>query len=202
MPKIGMEPVRKAQVVEATKQCVIDKGLSQLSVKDIASAAGVSTGIIYHYFENKEDILLKVIRQAFRKTYDHLSETVGPLDHPLDRLEKYIENVNFASIDNPEFFHLLLNYLGQAGSNPHISRILAGFQQEFTEYLEDLFRVGCDRGVFKGGDKKSISQIIVALGLGLGILRTLDPDSIDHEEIGKTFKELIGAYVVETGSDP
>ena len=61
MPKIGMEEIRKDQVIKATERCIVEKGYSNMSVKDISAEASVSTGIIYHYFNNKEDLLLQVI---------------------------------------------------------------------------------------------------------------------------------------------
>ena len=108
MPKLGMELIRKEQVIKATERCIIEKGLSNMSIKDIASKANVSTGIIYHYFKNKEDLLLQVIKESFGKSHKKVMETVEPLNSFSDKLNKHIENINAVPKENPDFYSVLL----------------------------------------------------------------------------------------------
>ncbi len=195
MPKLGMEPIRTEQVVDATKRCIVKKGVSNLSVKDIASEARVSTGIIYHYFENKEDILLKVIREAFRRSHEQVLEKVEPIESPRDKLRAYIEQLSEVPKDNPEFFIILLNYLGQATSNQEINRIVTHFFGNVISYVEELLSTGAAAGVFKADRVKSLAPIIVAIGLGMGAMWTISPRTVDIEEMGMTFKDIVRAYI-------
>jgi AcrR family transcriptional regulator len=41
--------------------------LSAVSVQDIAARAGVSEGLLYHYFPNKDALLLAAVRRAGRR---------------------------------------------------------------------------------------------------------------------------------------
>ncbi len=63
-------PKRKPELYQERRQQIIDgalevfstKGFSEATNKDIANAAGInSAGLIYHYFESKEDLLRAVI---------------------------------------------------------------------------------------------------------------------------------------------
>jgi len=195
MPKLGMEAVRREQVIEAARKCIVDKGVANLSVKDIALAAGVSTGIIYHYFKNKEDVLLRVLRESFRKSYDQVMATVEPIKPPGDKLVKYIENLNQAPQDNPDFFVLLLNYLGQAKSHEAVNEIVQDFIRNVVSYVEDLIALGVAEDVFDQDKADHLPEMIVALGLGLGIMWTIDLDLFDPERMGKNLSELIGGYI-------
>ncbi len=195
MPKQGMEPIRTNQVVEATKRCIVEKGVSNLSVKDIATEACVSTGIIYHYFDNKEDILLKVIKEAFRRSYEQVMENVEPVDSPGEKLWKYIEQLNEVPKGNPEFFIILLNYLGQAVSNQEINRIVTHFFHNVISYVDELLAAGTDAGVFRADRAKSLATIIVAIGLGLGAMWTIDPSTVDLDEMGTAFKDIVHSYI-------
>jgi AcrR family transcriptional regulator len=85
MPKLEMEDIRKEQVIEAAKNCIISKGLSNLSMKDISEEASVSTGIIYHYFKSKEDLLMQVLKTSFRQSHEKVMETVEPLQKPEEK---------------------------------------------------------------------------------------------------------------------
>ena len=56
--------IRRLQILDGALRAFAERGYSQASNKDIAKAAGIkSAGLIYHYFENKEDLLRAVIEQ-------------------------------------------------------------------------------------------------------------------------------------------
>jgi TetR/AcrR family transcriptional regulator, transcriptional repressor of bet genes len=54
MPKVGMQPIRRQQLIEATLTAVDQVGMADASIALIARLAGVSNGIISHYFRGQE----------------------------------------------------------------------------------------------------------------------------------------------------
>ncbi|RJG12410.1 transcriptional regulator BetI [Pseudomonas cavernicola] len=62
MPKIGMQPIRRSQLIHATLQAVDQVGMSDASIALIARLAGVSNGIISHYFQDKNGLLEATMR--------------------------------------------------------------------------------------------------------------------------------------------
>lgn len=72
MPKVGMEKIRKQQLIDATLESVEKHGLQGTTISSISKLAGVSTGIISHYFGGKGGLikgttiyLLEQLRQDF-----------------------------------------------------------------------------------------------------------------------------------------
>jgi len=63
VPKVGMEPIRRRQLIKATMQAIDDVGLADATVARIARQAGVSAGIISHYFGGKDGLLEATMRQ-------------------------------------------------------------------------------------------------------------------------------------------
>ncbi|WP_199287798.1 transcriptional regulator BetI [Kushneria phosphatilytica] len=63
MPKLGMEPIRRQQLIEATMAAIDEVGLADTTVAVIARRAGVSTGIISHYFGGKDGLLEATMRR-------------------------------------------------------------------------------------------------------------------------------------------
>ncbi len=57
MPKVGMQPIRRQQLIEATLQAVDQVGMGDASIALIARLAGVSNGIISHYFQDKNGLI-------------------------------------------------------------------------------------------------------------------------------------------------
>ncbi|MEP6603581.1 MAG: TetR/AcrR family transcriptional regulator [Spartobacteria bacterium] len=59
MPATSMEPAvdRRTQILEAAILCFARKGFHETSMHDISAEAGISVGLIYRYFENKEAVI-------------------------------------------------------------------------------------------------------------------------------------------------
>ncbi|WP_253701159.1 TetR/AcrR family transcriptional regulator [Bacillus sp. FJAT-29814] len=191
MPKIGMEEIRKDQVIEAAINAIVSKGLSNLSMKDIATQASVSTGIIYHYFESKEDLLMQVLKASFRQSHEKVMETVGPLKPSQDKLMKHLENINLVPKDNPEYMAVFLNYLGEANHNPKIRDMINKLFNNLTDYIGQYLRNVSD-------DKqqlKNLPVMIIALGIGLGTMWTLNNQLYDIDEMDQSLKTLISNYL-------
>ncbi|MCS6713400.1 transcriptional regulator BetI [Proteus terrae] len=62
MPKIGMQSIRKQQLIQATLAVINEVGMQEASIALIARKAGVSNGIISHYFRDKNGLLEAAMR--------------------------------------------------------------------------------------------------------------------------------------------
>ncbi len=52
---------RREQIIEAAMRVFAQKGFTRATNKDIAREAGITAGLIYHYFESKEAVLKAII---------------------------------------------------------------------------------------------------------------------------------------------
>src|SRR5438046_7216765 len=60
MPQPQIEssnPDRRSQILDAALVCFAKRGFHQASMHDISAEAGISVGLIYRYFENKEAVI-------------------------------------------------------------------------------------------------------------------------------------------------
>src|SRR5437867_11793328 len=56
-PQIESSQDRRTQILDAALVCFAKRGFHQASMHDISAEAGISVGLIYRYFENKEDVI-------------------------------------------------------------------------------------------------------------------------------------------------
>src|SRR3981081_4928887 len=52
---------RREQIIDAAMRVFSQKGFTRATNKDIAREAGITPGLIYHYFENKEALLKAIV---------------------------------------------------------------------------------------------------------------------------------------------
>ncbi|MGJ8514506.1 transcriptional regulator BetI [Carnimonas bestiolae] len=64
MPKIGMEQIRRRQLIDATLVTIDHFGLEDTTIARIAKSAGVSAGIISHYFGGKDGLIEATMREV------------------------------------------------------------------------------------------------------------------------------------------
>src|SRR5205814_6003173 len=55
--QIEPSPDRRAQILDAALVCFAKRGFHQASMRDISAQAGISVGLIYRYFDNKEAVI-------------------------------------------------------------------------------------------------------------------------------------------------
>jgi AcrR family transcriptional regulator len=54
---------RRNQLIDVARRLFAEKGMERTSIRDIADAAGVAPGLIYHYFENKDALFWAIIER-------------------------------------------------------------------------------------------------------------------------------------------
>ena len=104
MPKVGMQPIRRQQLIEATLQAVDQVGLGDASIALIARLAGVSNGIISHYFRDKNGLIAATMRYLMNVLIENVAERRQALtdDSPRAHLQVIIEgNFDASQVNGP-----------------------------------------------------------------------------------------------------
>ena len=77
--RIRLSPeARREQLLELGVQMLTTRTLDELSVEALAEQAGISRGLLFHYFRNKQDFHRAVVQRAA----DDLIETTAPGSRP------------------------------------------------------------------------------------------------------------------------
>jgi TetR/AcrR family transcriptional repressor of bet genes len=66
MPKVGMREVRRAQLIDATLHTIDEAGLPGTTLALVAQRANISTGIVSHYFGDKNGLIEATMRHILR----------------------------------------------------------------------------------------------------------------------------------------
>src|SRR5690242_5465857 len=96
MPKLGMEPVRRRQLIDATIASIGRYGLADTTVQRISREAGVSSGIIHHYFGGKSELLEATMRRLLQRLGEDVVAALAAARSAEDRVIAVIDS-NFAS---------------------------------------------------------------------------------------------------------
>jgi AcrR family transcriptional regulator len=97
---------RRAQLIELGVEMLATRTLDELSVEDIASKAGISRGLLFHYFSSKQEFHLEVARAAAAELIARTAPdtTLPPLDALRGALGAFIDYVE----ENPDNYKSLV----------------------------------------------------------------------------------------------
>lgn len=104
MPKVGMQPIRRSQLIAATLEAVDQVGMGDASIAYIARLAGVSNGIISHYFQDKNGLLEATMRHLMLALSTAVRERRAALedDSPRAQLRAIIDgNFDDSQVNGP-----------------------------------------------------------------------------------------------------
>jgi TetR/AcrR family transcriptional repressor of bet genes len=91
MPKVGMEPIRRTQVIRAVIESVAEKGLEALTIDAVAKRADVSKGVVNYYFAGKRDLLLQSFHAFLESYYQQIVDLILPDMKALEMMGIVIE---------------------------------------------------------------------------------------------------------------
>lgn len=103
MPKLGMREIRRAQLIDATLQAIGESGLANTTLALVARHAQISTGIVSHYFGDKDGLLEATMRHVLRDLWQATSRRrQAARDEPRARLRAVVAaNFDIVQVTGP-----------------------------------------------------------------------------------------------------
>lgn len=87
---------RRTQLITLGAKMLGDRAIEDISITEIAEAAGISRGLLFHYFPTKQDFQLAIVRHANAELLDRIApdRSLGVFDMLRDSIDRYIEYVS------------------------------------------------------------------------------------------------------------
>jgi TetR/AcrR family transcriptional regulator, repressor for uid operon len=142
MSRISEE--RSAQILEAAARCFRQQGFHQSSMKEICAEAGMSPGVVYHYFKSKEAIIV-AMAQAERHAIIELMAKAQQGDTLVAALDLLAESV-LQSVQNPGDAALYLEITVEASRHSLLWETVQSADETFVHGLVDLLTSAQERG--------------------------------------------------------
>jgi AcrR family transcriptional regulator len=148
------EDERRAQILRATIEVVADRGFEAASASLIAARAGVSKGLIWHYFAGKNDLMKQAVLETVRRIRDEVAAAVDPATPVPDTIRTYIRTVASVRRTRPDEFRgmdRIVRRLEEPDGTPAFS--LHDYE-ELYQGQQSLFRRGQAEGHFRDIDTR------------------------------------------------
>lgn len=91
------------------------KGLADTKISDLAEAAGVSQGLLYRYFADKEEVFIALLEQAINGVILHAQTSIKRTGTPLEKLHWLTEQILQGMSEEPVYFQLFAQATALSG---------------------------------------------------------------------------------------
>ena len=166
MPRIGMMALRKDALVNATIGEIGRKGSLDVTMGQIASAAGVSSALAHHYFGSKDELFLAAMRAILSEFGAEARRALALAHTPRARLSALVQASFGGRNFQPEVAAAWLNFYVLAQTQPQAARLLRVYQQMLVSNLTHALRPLC-------ADPKGVARTTAALIDGVYIRHAL-----------------------------
>ena len=184
MPQIPIDPVldRRTQILEAAIVCFAKHGFHQASMHDISAEAGISVGLIYRYFENKEAVIAAMADQHKKEIQD-LLERARQAPSLLESLE--ILFTAHCCDNSPKVQSaFVVDLYAEASRNSQIADLVRDVLQTAMDGVTDLIARAPEakNGATHGLEPHELSELIFAVARGMLMRDVLQPQEMTAAE--------------------
>jgi transcriptional repressor BetI len=135
MLRVDSEALRRRQLIDATIDAIAEVGFAQATLGTIARRAGVSPGLVAHYFANKEGLLGASMRRLVRDLGSDIRRRLARLTSPRERIQAVID----VNLDPAEFDRrtatVWLAFWAQVPHSPVLARIQRAYKRRTESTL-------------------------------------------------------------------
>jgi AcrR family transcriptional regulator len=140
--------VGRDKVIETAIDLFSAKGFSGASIRNIADAMGMSISNIYHYFGNKEGLLLAILDSSTTTLIEALQASTRDGDDPLERLKNLINtHIRLSRTFRKE---MKIFFLDEEHLSPAGIRINADFQEKIMGLYRKELALLAEQGRLRG----------------------------------------------------
>jgi len=160
-----------------------EKGYFHVSISEIAQTAKISKGLLYNYFNSKEDLL----KATLHKGVEDITENFDPnhdgiLEH--DEFIGYIDSVCRILKDNQDFWRLFFYVVRQ----PTVMELIEPKLQEMGDRMIKMLFDYFERMGYK--DPLIETHFFTAVMKGIGVMFMNDPENYPIKEIKERVLEI------------
>jgi TetR/AcrR family transcriptional regulator, fatty acid metabolism regulator protein len=167
MPRISAErrQDRYYSILDAARRVLVEKGLHDTSMADVARNAGVSDGLLYRYFESKRALLDTVLKEFYVGLLARLEGEVFRLAAFEDQFHRLVELHLTTFVENPGLCRLFISEV----------RVASNYRGSETQLLNRRYTKVLLRLMERAQKERRVRS-----GLDLTLFRDLVFGGIEH----------------------
>ena len=155
---------RRWQIVAAATKLFANQGFYRTTIKEIAKLAGISPGLVYQYFREKDDVLLLVLLGVVDAYAKEIPEAIAGITDPLERLVATV--AAYCRIVDGHRVETILAYRSTKSLSPDRREAIKQKETETNELIAKEIRAAMKAGYIRKVRVEVLTYQIVLIAHG------------------------------------
>ncbi|MGY1651817.1 TetR/AcrR family transcriptional regulator [Geodermatophilus sp. SYSU D01119] len=191
---------RRMAIVGAALDLFATRGLDRTTTAEIARAAGISSGALFHYFPSKRAVFLAMF-EADRDEWDEAFAAARAHPDPWAALMDVVERLA-AEAAHPLMAGLLVEVLAQAHRDPEMAGLVAENDRRMLRGVAEIVDRLCDAGLADPGAPSAVAaRWVLTVTDGFMTRGYPEPDRDRPAEL-RAAQRLVARALRYTGEEP
>ncbi len=188
------EDERKEQILEAALVVALRDGLERLTVRGVATEAGLSHGLVHFHFKSKARLLAALLDRLLDRT---AAFEVGPdivrVTPPLERLLTLLRQEMRRLTSDRQAIHLFFDFWLLGTRQPRIRARMRAELERYRKAFHPMVAavVEADPDRFAGVSTEGLCAVVVAFIKGSAVQSVIDPQCFDVRDFTKAAEALL-----------
>jgi AcrR family transcriptional regulator len=189
------QSVRRAQIIQAAYHTAGVHGLDGITVRRVASKAGVSTGLVLFHFRTKDQLTIALLDWLLETTTVlHVGENIAQIASPFERLLALVQQEMDRLTSEPKRILLFFDYwargIRHAGIRAKMRRELVRYRLAFRPMAKEVLRSEPVR--FRNVTPEALAAVAVSFIKGCALQSMIDSRRFDLDEYLAATRGLVG----------
>jgi DNA-binding transcriptional regulator YbjK len=191
VPRPRNQTRRRHELVSAASRLVVRKGLSSVRLRDVADAAGVTSGAVLYYYENLDQLFTAAYDRAIDRFCREREQAIASIADPAQRLGTAIRMAIPSGPDDNEI-RLLYELEPVAVRDQACAALMSAYIERQVAMYTAILEIGAATGVFKlAHDARTLARNLISLEDGQGLYVLLGRD--EPEEVARRILDYLAA---------
>lgn len=152
---------RRAAILDAAVAEVADRGFARTTTRHVAARAGVTHGLLHHYFPDHQSLLAAAFEKMALEETDEVAETLSSDLDPLAQLREITEP--YGPGGGADAYRFWLEAWSEAAHSPTMRATSERLSVTWHELVRGVIERGNAAGVFRCADPDETAWMVVAL---------------------------------------
>src|SRR2546421_10155449 len=174
-------PDRRSQTLDAALVCFAKRGFHKTSMPDISAEAGISVGLIYRYFKNKEAVI-SAMADRHKKEISEVLQRAKQAPTLLESLE-ILFTAHCCEEETRMVSAFVVDLYAEASRNPRLADLVRDVLQTAMAGVTELISKAPEaQNTTRGGSPIEVAELIFAVARGMLMLDVLRPQEMTATE--------------------
>jgi len=199
MPKLVNHDERRIQIAEAVLRVVAREGVRGVTIRDIAAEADWSIGVITHYFDDKQALLVAALAQATARVRARMEEA-SVITDPKKRICALLEAGMPLDPARTATCRIFFYFWAEGAVDKAVRAELARGYVWWRVAVRKAIEAARTEGLFPSLPADALTEMLVGVAEGLGVQGMFDAKAMPPEHLRVRLRQMVGHLAGEATS--